>query len=221
MQGSGSFSLGTSGAGASTARGSNRASAALGPRPGERERSYDYYANEERIAEAADASPLRFGTGWIVGATLGIPRYFVATDGGVSKDAGFAVAATVRYAWSPTMTFVTELGYAGLGTAGQSSSVGGPLVFVGVEARIPLDRWASNHIVLGIGPGFERYTTSGTQTGVNIFEARARAGYRHVFGPTFGLEILLDGGPVYAKADHFDGQVGGVIGGAVGLVLGF
>lgn len=220
MQAGGSVSLGTSGDGTASARTSGRGSAALGPRPGERERSYDYYANQERLAEAADASPLRYGTGWSLGPFLMLPRYFVG-DSGVSKDSGFAVGATVRYAWSSTFTFVTELGYAGLGTSGAASSVGGPLVFVGVEARIPLDRWASNQLVLGVGPGFERYTTSGSKQGLSLFEGRGRFGYRHVFGPTVGLELLVDGGPVYAKVDDFDGATGGVIGGSFAFVIGF
>jgi hypothetical protein len=220
MQSGGSFSLGTTGGGTTSSRGSNRASATLGPRPGERERSYDYYANEERLAEAADSSPLRYGTGWSLGPFLMAPRFLVG-DSGVSADSGFAVGGTFRYAWSPTWTFITEVGYAGLGTSGQNSSVSGPLVFAGVEARIPLDRWASNQLVLGVGPGYERYTTSVSQTGINLIEGRARFGYRHVFGPSVGLEFLVDGGPVYVKVDDFDGKVGGLIGGSFALVIGF
>lgn len=220
MQAEGSFSAGTTDGGGASSRGSARANTALGPRPGEHDRSYDYYANEERLAEAADESPLRYGTGWSLGPFLMLPRYFVG-DTGVSKDSGFAVGGTLRYAWSPTLTFISEIGYAGLGTSGQASSVGGPLLFVGIEARIPLDRWASNQLVLGVGPGFERYTTSGTQTGLSLFEGRARFGYRHVFGPSFGLELLVDGGPVYAKVDDVDGAVGGVIGGSFAFVIGF
>lgn len=207
-----SVSIGASGDGA--------ASSSSGASSGDAQRSYDSYRAEERLTEAADESPLRFGTGWSIGPFLMVPRYFVG-DSGVSKESGFAVGATFRYAWSPTFTFVSEVGYAGLGTSGQASSVGGPLVFVGVEARIPLDRFASNQIVLGIGPGFERYTTSGTKTGLNILEGRGRLGYRHVFGPSIGLEFLVDGGPVYAEIDGGSGAAGGVIGGSVAFVVGF
>jgi hypothetical protein len=225
LQVRGSFAVGTSDTETARAHGSNRASAALGPRPGEREQGYDHYANEERLAESADASPLRRGTGWSVGPFLMLPRFFVGTKA-VPKESGFAVGGTVRYAWSPTMTFISELGYAGLGTSGQASSVGGPLVFLGVEGRIPLDRWATNQLVLGIGPGFERYTVSSSKLGLNIIEGRARFGFRHVFGPTVGLEVLVDGGMVYAKVDSDDGPstsgaTGGVIGGSTALVIGF
>lgn len=222
MQASGSFSAGTSDGGSSSSRKRGRASASLGPRPGERERSYDYYANEERLAEIADSSPLRYGTGWAVGPFLMVPRFLVGDGGTVSKDSGFAVGATVRYAWSPTWTLVGEVGYAGLGTSGQASAIGGPMVFVGVEARIPLDRWATNQLLLGVGPGFERYTTSGSQVGLNLYEARGRFGYRHVFGPTVGLELLVDGGPVIAKVEGVDATgSGALIGGSIALVIGF
>jgi hypothetical protein len=216
----GSFSLGTADEGTRAARSSNRASATLGPRPGERERSYDYYASEERLAEASDTSPLRFGRGWELGPFMMLPRFFVGTNG-VSKSAGYGVGASIRYSFSPTLTLVTELGYAGLGTSGAASSVGGPLLFAGLEARIPLDRWASNHFLLGVGPGFESYTASGSKASLRLFEARARVGFRHVFGPSVGLEFLVDGGPVYAKVDGFDGSMGGVVGGSVGLIVGF
>ena len=101
--------------------------------------------------------------------------------------------------------------------------------FPGVEFRIPLDNWASNQLLLGVGPGFERYTYSGTKISTNIFELRGRFGYRHVFGPSVGLEILVDGGPVYAKAAgsfqgqsvSSDGVAGGVIGVSYALIIGF
>ena len=50
---------------------------------------------------------------------------------------------------------------------------------------------------------------------------RGRLGYRHVFGPAIGLEIAADGGPAFIKADGGDGQVVGVVGGALALVIGF
>jgi hypothetical protein len=202
------------------ARRSARHGDALGPRPGEREKGYDFYAAEERRAESADSSPLRYGTGWVVGPFLMLPRYFMG-EGGVSKQSGYAVGASIRYAWTPTFTFVTELGFAGLGTSGQASSAGGPLVFAGVEGRIPLDRWATNQLLLGVGPGFERYTVSGVNTGFSIVEGRGRFGYRHVFGPAVGIELLVDGGPVYAKVDGVDGSVGGVVSGSFALMIGF
>jgi hypothetical protein len=219
VQAGGSFSLGTSTSGTAAARGSNRASATLGPRPGEHDRSFDYYATEERLAEAADASPLRFGTGWALGPFLMTPRYFF-NDTGSSKDPGFVIGGSLRYAWSPTLSFVSEVGYAALGTSGQASSLGGPLVFAGIEARIALDRWASNQLLLGVGPGFERYASS-SRPALNIFEGRARLGFRHVFGPSVGFEFNVDGGPAYAKAEGATGSTGGVVSGALALMISF
>jgi hypothetical protein len=222
----GSFSQGTQGGKTSGSTGSVSASARkkredaqLGPQPGEPEHGYDYYAARERVAESAEISPLRYGTGWILGAFLILPRYFVGE--GASTDLAYGVGGSVRYAWSPSMTFIAELGFAGVGEAGQPTSSGGPLAFVGVEGRVPLDTYATNQLYLGIGPGFERYTVSGTRVGNNIFEARARFGYRHVFGPSVALELGVDGGPVYAKAEGFDGHVRGVVGGAFAFTVGF
>ncbi len=220
-----SFSQGTAGgktAGASStsSRGRQRHDEeVLGPRPGEPERGYDYYASREQIADAAESSPLRYGTGWIVGPFLMVPRYFVGS--GVNTSVGFALGATFRYAWTSSLTFVSELGYVGVGESGQPSSSSGPLVFAGFEVRVPLDTWATNNIILGAGPGYEHYTTAGTQLGASAIMGRGRLGYRHVFGSSIGLELAADGGPAFVKPDGFDGKLVGVVGFAVALVVGF
>jgi hypothetical protein len=222
----GSFSQGTQGGKVSGSTGSSSPRArvkhddeVLGARPGEQERGYDYYAAREQIADAADSSPLRFGTGWIVGPFLMVPRYFIGS--GVNTDVGFAVGATFRYAWTSSLTFVSELGYVGVGETGKIGSSSGPLVFAGVELRVPLDTWATNNIILGLGPGYEHYTTSGTQLGASAIMGRGRLGYRHVFGSSIGLELAADGGPAFVKPDSFDGKLVGVVGFAVALVIGF
>jgi hypothetical protein len=224
----GSFSLGTQGGKTAGSTGSSSARArskretentVLGPQAGESEKGYDYYAARERTAEAAELSPLRYGTGWIIGPFVTVPRYFVGT--GVNDSLAYNIGATFRYAWSPSMTFLTEVGFGGVGEQGQPSSSGGPLVFVGVEGRLPLDTWASNQLYFGIGPGFERYTTAGTKVGANFFEARGRAGYRHVFGPSIALDFGVDGGPVYVKPEGLDGKVVGVVGGQFAFLVGF
>ncbi len=222
----GSFSQGTQGGKASGSTGSSssrararRDDAVLGAKAGEPERGYDYYAAREQIADAADSSPLRFGTGWIVGPFMMVPRYFVGS--GVQSSLAFAVGATFRYAWTSSLTFISEVGFAGIGESGQPSSSGGPLLFAGVEVRLPLDTWATNNIILGVGPGYEHYTIAGTKAAANVLAGRGRIGYRHVFGPTIGLEITADGGPAYFKPDGVSGQVVGVVGGALALVIGF
>ena len=222
----GSFSQGTQGGKTSGSAGSSsvrarakREDEVLGPRAGEQAHGYDYYAAREQVADAAESSPLRFGTGWIVGPFLMVPRYFVGS--GVNTDVGFAVGATFRYAWTSSLTFISELGYVGVGQSGQPSSSSGPLVFAGIELRVPLDTWATNNIILGAGPGYEHYTTAGTQLGASGVMGRGRLGYRHVFGPAIGLELAGDGGPAFIKPDGSDGKVVGVVGFAVALVIGF
>lgn len=201
----GSFSLGTQGGKTAGSSGSSSSRArekreekVLGPKAGEKEHGYDYYASQEKIADAAENSPLRYGTGWAVGPFLQLPRYFFA-DGNTS-DSGFAVGASIRYAWSPSMTFLIEGGYVGFGTTGEIGKLGGPLAFVGIEYRIPLNTYASDQLFLGVGPGFEHYENSRLKTGLNVVNGRGRFGYRHVFGPSIGLELGVDGGPGLAWA---------------------
>jgi hypothetical protein len=203
----GSFAAGTQGgktagsAGSSSTREKEkREDKVLGPKGGEKERGYDYYASQEKIADAAENSPLRFGTGWIVGPFLQLPRYFIS-DGNTS-DVGF-------------------------GTTGEIGKLGGPLAFVGIEYRIPLNTYASDQLFLGIGPGFEHYENTRTKLGLNVVNGRGRFGYRHVFGPAIGLELGVDGGPgiAFASGDAA-GQSGDsktiiLISGAAAQTIGF
>jgi len=227
MHAGGSFSLGTQGgktagsAGSSSARArEKRQDKVLGPKAGETGRGYDYYANQEKIVDAAENSPLRNGTGWAVGPFLQLPRYFFAN--GTTSDSGFAVGASIRYAWSPSMTFLIEGGYVGFGTTGEIGKLGGPLALVGIEYRIPLNTYASDQLYLGIGAGFEHYENARLKASFNVVNARGRFGYRHVFGPAVGLEIGVDGGP---GAAFLDGDTTTesltLISGAAALIIGF
>ncbi|MDB4946327.1 MAG: hypothetical protein JWP97_5861 [Labilithrix sp.] len=200
----------------------------LGPKAGEQEHDYDYYASQERLADAADTSPLRFGKGLSIGAVLSIPRFYVGDNGigGTSASgAGYSVAAAIRYAFGPSATFLTEIGYAGYGNAKDAPTPSGPLLFVGLEYRIPLDKFATNQLLLGVGPGFERYTLSGESFGMNAWLARGRFGFRHVFGPSVGVELLVDGGPAYlvptGSGSGADGKVAGVVSGSYAVIVGF
>jgi hypothetical protein len=212
---SASASVGSDGASASSSSSGSGKSRRAEPSG----KSYDYYASQERLAEAADASPLRYGTGFMIGPFLMLPRYLVGDK--APTESGYAIGAALRYAWAPSLTFISEVGYAGIGTTGAVSSLSGPLLFAGFEYRIPLNEWASDQLFLGGGPGFERYTVSGTRVGVNIFELRARFGYRHVFGPSIGVEVAADGGPAYFKAEGNDGKTFGVIGANFAFIVGF
>ena len=201
----------------------------LGPKPGETDKSYDYYVAQERIASAADTSPLRYGKGWEFGPSLSVPRYYVGKAEGTTtaSGAGYAVAASLRYSFGSVGTFILEGGFTGLGNSADQKTPNGPMVMAGVEARFALDKWASNQLVLGLGPGFERYTLKSETGGIDAVVARARFGYRHVFGPAVGLEFLLDGGPaVLLLTGVPDGtphtsQLVGMISGTYALVIGF
>jgi hypothetical protein len=221
----GQVSVGIDGGKKSSASSSKRRarSATVGPKAGEQDRSYDYYVAEERLADSSERSALRFGDGWIIGPYLSIPRYFVGSEKGVVvNQASYAIGATIRYSFGPGLSFISELGFAGLASSG-ALAANGPLAFAGVEVRVPLDTYASNQLILGVGPGFERYTVSGSELGLNIFSGRGRAGYRHVFGPSIGLEFLLDGGPAYLTTTGVksDGKVVGLVGGSYAFVIAF
>ena len=200
----------------------------LGPKPGESEKSYDYYVAQEKVADSAESSPLRFGKGWILGPSLSVPRFFVGRDEGsgstTASGAGYGVALSLRYAFGPVGTVIFEGGYTGLGNSSDQKTPSGPMLWAGFEARFGLDKWASNQLVVGIGPGFERYTLSSQVGGLNAWLARGRFGFRHVFGPAVGLELLVDGGPAYlvpTGVGNVDGKVVGMISGTYALVIGF
>lgn len=221
----GQFSLGTDAAGHSSSSSSSSATAdkPLGPKSGEQERSFDYYAKQEKLADSADSSALRNGSGFVLGPFVSIPRYFVGDSRkGVQSELSYAVGAALRYSFGGAASLISELGYAGIGTSGEIGAFSGPLVFVGLELRIPISRYASDQLLLGIGPGWEHYTVSGLDGALNVFAGRGRFGYRHVFGPSVGLEVTVDGGPAYFKASGGgDGKLVGLIGGSYAVVIAF
>jgi hypothetical protein len=217
----GQFSLGTE-AGGSSSSSSSKSDGPIGPKSGEAERSYDYYATQERLADSADKSPLRYGTGWMLGPYVTIPRYFVGDK--ASKDLGYSVGAAVRYSFGGSASFISEFGFSGIGNVGENTSASGPMAFLGFELRVALDQWSSNQLLLGVGLGFERFTTSTSEHGLNSWEGRGRFGFRHVFGPSVGLEVTLDGGPAYVQptgSNSPDGKVFGLVGGSYALIIGF
>jgi hypothetical protein len=194
----------------------------LGPKAGEQERSYDYYAAEERVVDAADSSPLRRGKGWMVGPFLGVPRYLLGE--GASKDSGYALGVTLRRSFGRTVSFLSELGYTNAGATGNGATFGGPLLFVGVELRIPLETFAGDQLFFGVGPGYEHFSNSSSPIAVDAWAARARLGYRHVFGPSVGFEVSLDGGPAFLQptgAGSGDGIWFGRIGGGFAVPIAF
>lgn len=215
------FALGTNTASSSSS--SSKDMKPLGPKNGEQERSFDYYAGQEKIADAAEGSPLRYGSGFILGPFVSVPRYFVGDSQiGVKSELSYAVGAALRYSFSNALTFISELGYAGIGQSGSLTAFSGPTVFAGLELRIPISPYASDQLLLGIGPGVEHYTLSGSDGALNVFTGRGRFGYRHVFGSSVGLEITADGGPAYFKSSTGGaGKLVGLIGASYAVVIAF
>lgn len=195
-----SVSLG-GGASASSSSSSSERSRVIGPKAGEPERSYDYYAKEEKLHDTAEESPLRRGSGAILGAVILPYRTMLFDD----TYAGYALAGTLRYSFGANITLMGEVGYAGYGTAGRGGigTGGGLITLLGLEARIPVSKFAADLILLGGGVGYERLSKSfligssgaaGADLAQNGITVRGRFGYRHVFGPSFGIDLLAEPG---------------------------
>lgn len=174
---------------------------------------------EDQRTTEMRSSALREGTGPIIGAYF-YPRYWARKSFGFSQGLGLAL----RYAFAKSSTLLGELGYTSLRATGTASSMAGLQLFVGYEARIALDRWATNHFVLGVGGGYEDVKQDASGIVFRSVLARGRLGYRHVFGANVGLEFTADGGMAVtfsAGAGSSASQVTPVIGGQVGFVVGF
>jgi hypothetical protein len=186
---------------------------------GGRKGDFDYYAAQEKKADDADNSPLRYGEGFIIGAFLHFPRYFVGD--GATGDAGYGVGGTLRYALGGALTLTSEFGFAGIGTGGANSSASGPLLAAGAELKIPITRYASDQILLKGGLGYERYTVSGTRVASNVILGRFALGYRHVFGPSLAFDLLFDGGPAYFIPEVGDNKMRGYVAGSAAFLVAF
>ena len=215
------LSLGEGGmsASASTSGKGQKDDEPIGPREGEPTRSYDYYAQEEKLEDMADRSPLRDGKGFILGPYVHVPRIYL----GENRDdqVGYAVGGALRYSGSASTTGLAEIGYAGIGTQGEASAKSGFMTFLGIEGRFPVAKYSGDHILIGAGGGYERLERSGSRVVSDYFLARARVGFRHVFGPTLGFEMLVDGGPGYIKPEDADGRLNFLVQGSFALLIGF
>jgi hypothetical protein len=212
---SASVSIG-GGGGKASARSS---SSELGSKPGDRGRDYDYLVQQEQLSDAAADSPLRNGTGFIIGPFVQLPRFFLGE--GARKTLAYAVGAAFRYSTGSTVSLISELGFSGVGESGAATSQGGVLLMGGVELRFPVSKFAGDHLLLRGGFGYERNVVSGTRTIIDNLIGRFAFGYRHVFGSSLGLEALADGGPVLVIPESSDSRVNGVIGLNVAFVVGF
>ena len=212
---SASFSFGSGGA-----SGSGEASAAADPsQPTDPGRSYDYQTAQEKLADAAEASPLRNGTGVVLGPFVHVPRVFLGER--ARDQLGYGVGLALRYATTRTVSVISEIGYAGIGTSGAASAQSGPLLLAGIELRLPISRFAGDHILLRGGLGYERHVVSGTRAINDNLLGRFGIGYRHVFGPSIGLEFLADGGPAYIMPEGDESRLNFLLGGSLAFVVGF
>ena len=184
-------------------------------------RPLDAIEADERTSQEADASPLRRGSGFVIGPAFGVRRWF-------EKSLGWSesLAVAFRYSFGKTSSLISELGYMNLNSTGAASSLGGFVSFIGYEARIGLDPALNNAFIVAFGGGYDRLKQGATGQVLSTFEGRARLGFRHVFGPALGLEVTADGGVAHltlveAPANVDGSKTTGFMGGTVALVVGF
>lgn len=206
----------------SSARASAKSSSS-GDSPGSRDmsnsRDFDTRVKEEHLADSADGSPLRYGRGVVLGPVVHLPRFFLGD--GANKDLGYGVALGLRYSTGPVLSLISEIGFSGVGTDGTNTSSSGPLLLGGIELRIPVSRFAGDHLLVRGGLGYERPITTGTRAVNDVVLGRFGFGFRHVFGPSLGFELLADGGPAYFIPENGDGRLNFVVGGSAAFVVGF
>jgi tetratricopeptide (TPR) repeat protein len=177
---------------------------------------------EEDRDKQANKGAMRKGTGFVIGAYL-YPRY-VANPWSFGFGQGVGVRA--GYALNSWSSLSLELGYMAQLSSGEASRADGFTTMFAWEMRFPFDRWADNQFVFSVGGGYENLTNSLLGQAYASFVARGRAGWRHVFGPSFALDILADGGfmgtaPINAPSGTQSFGVGGFVGGIVAISVGF
>jgi hypothetical protein len=183
--------------------------------------SLDSIERNEELDIQADASSVRRGSGFALALHFDA-THFGTTGLGWAEGAGL----DLRYSLSGVSSLVLGFQYMDVNASGTATSLSGPGFIAGYEARIALDKRVSDAILLGATFGYESLSQSSTGFVFGVIEPKARIGYRHVFGPTFGLEASFDGGPAWA---HLSSAPAGVpsststslLGGHVGVVLGF
>jgi hypothetical protein len=155
---------------------------------GDRTRAGNY---EQEVAlnerwDETDGSPLRRGTGLVFGV-------YGRGYGGLSNGMyGYGVGATLRGSVSAVSTIYGEVGYVTYSTGGDDDTgirEGGFSLGVGYEARIRLDQFVTNAIILAGTVSYERVVDSNSRVLLNNVDPRAKLGYRHVFGPGLGVEV--------------------------------
>jgi hypothetical protein len=171
----------------------------------------------EQLESQADSSPLRRGHGFIIGLAVG-GRYFASSSLGAAEFAGF----DVRYSFARTSTILVELSVGHVAGSGTPTALSGPGILGGYELRIPITARVSDALLLGATFRFESLSESNGYV-FSLLEPEGRFGYRHVFGPSFGLEAVVDGGAAIASINGVANSTTtqALIGGHVAVLLGF
>jgi tetratricopeptide repeat protein len=185
--------------------------------PGEGKGGLEAAEANEELDVQADSSPLRRGRGFIIGVAIG-GRYFASSALGGAELGGF----DVRYSFASSSTILLEVSIGYVNASGPTTSLSGPGIMGGYELRIPISARVSDALLLGLTFRYESLSESGGLD-FSILEPEGRFGYRHVFGPAFGLEAILDGGAAFASANGVanSSTTQALIGGHIAAVLGF
>jgi hypothetical protein len=171
----------------------------------------------EQLDAQADGSSLRRGTGFILGLAVG-GRDFTNASFGAAELVGI----DLRYSFSRLSTLMLELSIGHVSGSGTITSLSGPGIMGGYEARIPLNARVSDALLLGATFRFESLSEANGFV-FSVLEPEGRFGYRHVFGPSLGLEAAFDGGAAFASVNGVSNSstTQAVLGGHVALLLGF
>jgi len=177
---------------------------------------------EEGRDKQAEGGALRKGKGFVVGAYL-YPR-FVANPWNFGFGQGVGVRA--GYSLNSWSSLFLELGYMAQLSGGDAERADGFTTMFAWEMRFPFDRWGDNQFVFSVGGGYENLTNNLLGQAYASFVARGRAGWRHVFGPGFALDILADGGlmgtaPINAPPGGKGFGLGAFVGGIVAVDVAF
>jgi hypothetical protein len=179
--------------------------------------SMDALEAGEQLEAQADSSPLRRGHGLILGLVLG-GRYFGNSSFGGSELAG----VDLRYSFSRMSTILLDVSIGYVNGTGTVTSLTGPGVMGGYEARIPLNARVDDALLLGASFRYESLSESSGFV-FAVLEPEGHFGYRHVFGPSLGLEFAFDGGAAFASVTGLanSSTTEALLGGHVALLLGF
>jgi hypothetical protein len=193
---------------------------------------------QELLDNDAAGSPLRRGTGFIIGP------YFQYRTWGLSSLAlgtGYGAGGSFRQSLGSISTLLLDVGFATYATnAGQATASTLGVLALGeqrsgfdmtlaYEARIRFDSRATNQLTLAVGGELTDLVYQQTKDTFFGILVRGRLGYRHIFGPSLGVEVAFDAAqPVVGVGSAVTAAVGTstlwqttVMGGYAGLMLGF